>query len=362
MKNLKIICFRFLSFCAVLVVGLQMSCGPSTDKTVASKMEDAKTNQPLKALIIDGENNHGIWPKTTMMMKDYLEETGLFKVDIERTANVWIGPHYDKSIGLEKISTLIEMYPLAGVTSTIVEEPVVDPNFNPSFSDYDLVISNMGWKASKWSDTTKKNFEDYMANGGGLVVIHAANNSWGDWNAWNEMIGLGGWGGRNTQSGPYVYYNEDNQLKVDPSEGDCGSHGPQYEFVLETRAPNHPIMKGLPTAWLHTKDELYDRLRGPGENMTVLATAYSDVTKNSPPWNEKMPGTGRHEPMLMALEYGDGRVFHTALGHMDYSMECVGFITTLQRGAEWVATGKVTQAIPDDFPNADVVSIRSWGK
>ena len=36
----------------------------------------------LKALIIDGQNNHAVWPKSTIMMKQYLEETGLFEVDI----------------------------------------------------------------------------------------------------------------------------------------------------------------------------------------------------------------------------------------------------------------------------------------
>jgi type 1 glutamine amidotransferase len=46
-------------------------------------------------------------------------------------------------------------------------------------------------------------------------------------------------------------------------------------------------------------------------------------------------------------------VFHTALGHADYSMNCVGFVTTLQRGAEWAATGKVTIQVPDTFPTAD---------
>jgi hypothetical protein len=39
-------------------------------------------------------------------------------------------------------------------------------------------------------------------------------------------------------------------------------------------------------------------------------------------------------------------------------MECVGFITTFQRGAEWAATGKVTQQIPEDFPTATKVRVR----
>ena len=255
------------------------------------------------------------------------------------------------------------MYPIDSDREiTPVKEPVPDPNFSPNFKDYDVVISNMGWKASIWTEEVKRNFQNYVSKGGGLVIVHAANNSWGNWPVYNKIIGLGGWGGRNTQSGPYIYYNEAGVLVRDTSEGNCGSHGPQYEFVLETRATDHPIMKGLPTKWLHTKDELYDRLRGPAENLTVLATAYSDVEKNGPPWNKEVTGTGRHEPMLFTIDYGKGRIFHTVLGHMDYSMECVGFITTLQRGTEWAATGKVTQEVPEDFPTAEAVSIRKWEK
>ena len=317
----------------------------------------------LKALIIDGENNHGVWPMTTIMMKDYLEQTGLFTVDIARTAYTWQGPHYDQTIGLEDIKQLLTMYPIEnGLKTTAVEEPKPDPNYHPDFSSYDVVISNFGWKASTWPDKTKSDFVKYMAEGGGLVIIHAADNSWGDWPEFNEMIGLGGWGGRNTESGPYVYYDKEGNLQRDPSEGGCGSHGAQFEFVIETRAPKHPIMKGLPAKWLHAKDELYDRLRGPAKNMTILATAFSDPEGNTPPWDKNTPGTDRHEPILMTIEYEKGRVFHTTLGHMDYSMEGVGFITTFQRGSEWAATGKVTQKVPEDFPDEKDPKFRKWGE
>jgi len=174
------------------------------------------------------------------------------------------------------------------------------------------------------------------------------------------MIGLGGWGGRDEKTGPYAFYDDNGEEQRDPDPGPCGSHGAQMEYVLTTRSPEHPIMKGLPSKWLHTKDELYDRLRGPAENMTILATAYSDKVKNGPPWDKSMSGTGRHEPLLMTIDYGKGRVFHTGLGHMGYSMECVGFMTTFQRGAEWAATGKVTQKVPDDFPTETEISSRTW--
>ena len=319
------------------------------------------TDDKMQALIIDGQNNHGIWPKTTMMMKEYLEQTGLFEVNIARLAHTWQGPHYDPSIGLKDITELLEQYPLKDKKQTyVVEEPQIDLDFSPDFAKYDVVINNLGWQAAPWPEKTKSNFEKYMIEGGGLVIVHAANNSWGDWEEYNKMIGLGGWGGRSEESGPYVYYDDSGKLVRDSGDGECGSHGPQQEFMITTRDADHPIMKDLPTRWLHAKDELYDRLRGPAENMKVLATAYSDIEKNGPPWNKSVNGTGRHEPMLMTIQYGSGRVFHTALGHMDYSMECVGFITTFQRGAEWVATGNVTQKIPEDFPSFQSLKARKW--
>ncbi len=315
----------------------------------------------IKTLIIDGENNHGYWPKTTVMMKDYLEQTGLFTVDIKRTAYTWQGGAYDKNAGPDDITDLLNQYPIEEEKKTYaVKEPKPDPYYAPDFQAYDLVVSNFGWKASTWSDEVKANLESFVDGGGGFVIVHAANNSWGDWHQYNRMIGVGGWGGRAENYGYYAYYNDAKEMIRDDSKGRCGAHGPQKEFILTTRAPGHPIMKGIPRQWLHTKDELYEQLRGPVENMTILATAYSEAGAKSTPEKKVHQGTKRHEPMLMAIEYGNGRVFHTALGHMDYSMECVGFITTLQRGAEWAATGKVTQKVPDDFPTASKISKRDW--
>ncbi|MCH2182841.1 MAG: ThuA domain-containing protein [Mariniblastus sp.] len=292
------------AFCillAWLVTGFGFSCNETQGQTKS------------RALIVDGQNNHQVWPKTTVMMKRYLEETGLFEVDVATTASKG-----------------------------------TDANFHPDFSKYDVVVSN--YNGAAWPEKTQESFVDFMNQGGGLVVVHAADNAFSNWKEYNQMIGLGGWGGRTEKSGPYVYYSEDGEVVRDTSEGRGGGHGRQHEFPVVTRNSDHPVTKGLPSEWMHAQDELYDKLRGPAQGMVVLATAYSDKGTG---------GSGRHEPMLMAIEFGKGRVFHSTLGHGDYSMECVGFITTFNRGCEWAATGKVTQPIPEDFPGPDKTSKRA---
>ena len=332
--------------------------------TVAAcqKKDSSEQKKLMRALIIDGQNNHGIWPKTTVMMKDYLEETGLFKVDVARTSFTWQGPHNDNDddLGAEKRSRLIQEFPLdGGKVTTATEKPAPDPDFKPDFSSYDLVISNFGWMASPLPKETEKALELFVSNGGGLLLVHAANNSFPEWLEYNEMIGLGGWGNRTEKDGPYVYYDKAGVLVRDTTTGPAGSHGHQQEFLITIRDTEHPVTKGMPAQWLHAKDEMYDRLRGPAENLNVLATAFSDIEKNAS-FFSPLKGTDRNEPMMLTISYGKGRVFHTPLGHTDYSMECIGFITLLQRGAEWAASGTVTQALPNDFPTAEKTSARKY--
>jgi len=268
---------------------------------------------PLKALIVDGQNNHD-WKATTPILKSLLEETGLFTVDV--------------------------------ATSPGTGQPM--DSFKPNFSKYDVIVSN--YTGDDWPKETQNALVEYMKNGGGLVIFHAADNAFPNWKEWNEMIALGGWGGRNEKSGPMVRYR-DGKVVLDNSPGPGGTHGPQHEFQIVMRDRHHGITAGLPEKWMHASDELYSKLRGPAKNMTILATAYADPSKQ---------GSGEHEPMLFIVRYGKGRIFHTVLGHGPEQMRCVGFIVTYQRGAEWAATGRVTQVdVPEDFPTADKVSIRA---
>jgi type 1 glutamine amidotransferase len=293
-----------------------------------------------KALIVDGHNNHQVWPKSTVMMKQYLEATGLFEVDVARTKYVWSAEREAAFLALADAGE-----------SEMVKDPRPDPTFKPDFANYAVVISNFGWKAADWPEETQRAFEKYVAGGGGFVSVHAADNSWGNWTEFNKMIALGGWGDRTEKDGPFVYYNSEGKIVRDPRPGKAGKHGPPNQFVVTVRNREHPITKGLPDFWMHTQDECYSHLRGPAENLTILATAC-----DSP----ELKGEGRHEPMLMTVEYHHGRVFHTTLGHDTEAFEGVGFITTFLRGTEWAATGKVTQRLPADFPSSDKPSARPF--
>ena len=316
---------KYYSLLFFMTITTMMSSAEIKENSIENPIK-----KKIKVLIIDGQNNHVVWPKSTIMMKQYLEETGLFTVDIERTQYLWKGEE-------EK-----DFLPLANAgNSELLTKPKADPDFCPKFKKYDVIVSNFGWKAAAWPEKTKKAFEKFIKNGGGFIAVHGANNSFPEWLSYNKMTGLGGWGGRNEKSGPYVYYTNEGELKVDHSKGVGGMHGKKHEFPVTIRVAEHPITRGMPKVWLTTVDECYAKLRGPAENMIILATG-KDQNKNAP--------TNRHEPIFIVTNYGKGRVFNTILGHDTLSFQNVGFIVSFTRAAEWVATEKVTQEIPTDFP------------
>jgi type 1 glutamine amidotransferase len=277
----------------------------------------AQHSQPIKALIVTGQNNHN-WQVSHVALQKILVNSGRFSVDLA-------------------------VSPAEGGNMKA---------FKPDFKAYQVVV--LDYNGDDWNAETRKNFIEYVQSGGGVVFYHAANNAFTNWKEFNEIAGLGGWGNRDEKAGPYVYW-QDGKLVTDNSAGVGGSHGAAHEYVLTARDTLNPVMKGLPEKWKHATDELYDRLRGPG-NITALYTAFSEKSTG---------GSGREEPLIFTVNYGSARIFHTALGHAGKSLEdntamqCTGFQTTFLRGCEWAATGKVTQKIPDDFPTADRVSLRT---
>ncbi len=270
----------------------------------------------IRVLIVDGQNNHN-WRAMTPPMKADLENSGRFTVDVVTT-------------------------PAAKSPKSAWE------SFHPDFNKYDVVLSN--YNGDAWPAPVQKALEAYVAGGGGLSVIHAANNAFPEWGEFNKMIGLG-W--RNAKFGDRVTVDESGKVvKTIKGEGPGAGHGAPHPYKIVIRDADHPITKGMATEWMHAKDELYHGQRGPAENMQILGTAFSAKEKG---------GTGTNEPMIWVIPYGKGRVFTTVLGHVmgsdDIAIRCTGFKTVMLRGTEWAATGKVTIPIPDDFPTASQVRI-----
>lgn len=265
--------------------------------------------KPIRALIVTGQNNHN-WPVSHRALQAILQNSGLFTVDLA-------------------------VSPLQGGDMS---------SFDPDFDAYRVVI--LDYNGDRWSASTERRFLDYVRGGGGMVLYHAADNAFPDWEEFNRVAALGGWGGRDERSGPYLYWM-DGALVKDTAKGPGGSHGAQREYQMNARNAGHPVVKGLPARWMHATDELYDRMRGPANVRDLLYTAYADPDQG---------GSGREEPLVFTVDYGKARIFHLMIGHAGASLEdnpamqCVGFQTLLLRGSEWAATGKVRQRVPDDFP------------
>lgn len=271
----------------------------------------------IRTLVVDGHDNlHHDWRLSTPAIRRILESTGRF------TVAVATAPADVAQLG----------------------------SYRPDFAAHDLVVLNYNSDGSvsqrpdaDWPEETMQAFVDFVAGGGGVVVFHSANNSFPRWREYNRITGVGGWGNRDPAAGAFLYYREGEPVR-DEAPGDrVGWHGPEYPYPVVIRNPDHPITRGLPPIWMHVRDELYSHLRGPAENVEILATAYAADT---------MAGRNVHEPMMMTVRYGKGRVFHTPMGHQR-AVRCAGLACVLQRGAEWAATGAVTIPVPADFPGPD---------
>ena len=273
--------------------------------------------KPIKALVVSGQNNHN-WQVSHKVLKLILDNSGMFQTDIVLT-------------------------PAKGGDMN---------EFNPEFDKYDVVV--LDYNGDRWSAETDSAFLQYLRNGGGVVVYHAADNAFADWDEFNRIIALGGWEGRNEKHGPYCYW-ENGGLVLDETPGHGGSHGQQREYAMHCRNAEHPITKGLPDNWMHGKDEMYDSMRGPANIKDLLYSGKAE---------KETGGSGKEEPLVFTVDYGKARIFHIMLGHCgptaedNPAMQCAGFQTLLLRGAEWAATGEVTQSLPADFPTDKLVSLR----
>lgn len=296
-----------------------------------------------RVLILDGRNNHD-WIRTTKALKDTLSATGLFEVEVSTAPEDKAGPAPRRPKVEDEAYLKAKAEHQARVKSLKPDLDARWANWDIDFSSYKAVILN--YNGPGWPPAMKENFVKYVKNGGGVLLVHAANNGFSNWTEFNNMIGLG-W--RKGGFGKCLVINN-NGLPGECCAGDSSGHGSKHPFVVTHRKPEHPILKGLPLEWLHAKDELYHHMRGPAINVTILASAFSDKNQR---------GTGRHEPVLWEVPYGKGRVVVCTMGHVwkgdkdQTALDCVGFQTILNRSVDYLIDGSVGQSVPDKFPSRD---------
>jgi type 1 glutamine amidotransferase len=246
--------------------------------------------QPIRALLLTGQNNHH-WRYTSRFHAETLEATGRFEV-------------------------------------SIADDPAKALTDAKGLDDVQLFI--VDYNGQRWGREAEANFVAAVERGAGVVLIHAANN------AFLGERGIGEGSGVKGDPGWVEYQKMCGPMWVNGTTG----HGRFHRFAVRMVHPTHPVVSGLPDMTNHP-DELYHQLVNvQNVKYDLLATALSTGESG---------GTGLDEPMAMALQVGQGRIFHTPLGHVwagahdqKYSIADPQFKVLLARGAEWAATGRVT--------------------
>ena len=274
-------------------------------------------DKPIRVLLIDGLSNHD-WQRTTQLVKGILATTKLFDITISTAP-----------------ARLDEL------------------NYNtwcPDFNRCDVVLvnyNNLGQKVT-WNDTARSAFEKFVKNGGGVFVLHSANNALAEWPEYNKIIGLG-W--RKKEFGDAIQIGADEKpIRIPVGQGEGTSHQPRKDRLIHLIGDD-PIHVGMPRMFMTPLIEVYNYTRGPAENLTVES------------WAED-PKTQVRWPIEWTVTYGKGRVYCSSFGHVwrnevdPVDMRCAGFQTIMVRALQWLAQQPVTYPIPSDFPGPDKVSLR----
>lgn len=147
----------------------------------------------LRVLILSGQNNHD-WQKTTPRLRQILEHSGRFVVEVTNQPQ--------------------------DLTPTAVS------GFDVLLSDWNTFGSP---SVTNWSRIARLALLDFVRRGGGFALVHAGGSSFYDWPEYQQIAG--------------AWWQMDQT-----------SHGPPHEFLVEP-TPGHPITRGVRP--FKTKDELW---------------------------------------------------------------------------------------------------------
>src|SRR5262245_33598914 len=145
----------------------------------------AAAQDKIKVLIIDGQNNHS-WQQTTPFMKKALEDTGRFAVDVATTPAKPAEPKKPKDKDDQKAKAEYEAALARYQADIFPAYRAKMEAVRPDLGKYQVVLSN--YNGDQWGNAFKKDFEEALRTGKvHLVIVHAANNSFGGWNEYDRM-------------------------------------------------------------------------------------------------------------------------------------------------------------------------------
>jgi hypothetical protein len=286
-------------------------------------LEVKLAREPIKVLIVDGMNNHA-WEQTTRIVRAVYALGGYFSVDVSTAPKV------------------------SGASAWEA--------WKPDFKQYEVVLMNynsgdasgsLNWPADK-----RALLEDFVQGGGGLYILHAANNSFPDWPEYNKMIATG-W--RKSGFGSAIQVESDLKVTlIPPGTGPGTNHGNRADAPIRILR-RHPINKGYPDVYLSSTLEIYQYARGPAANCQVLSYAYDG------------PASGNSRinwPIEILIDYGKGQVYNATPGHVwagetqPNAVRDVSFQTTLLRATEWLARKEILYPVPAVFNTETQVVFR----
>ena len=169
---------------------------------------------------------------------------------------------------------------------------------DPRLHDYDAVVAHFkNYDPELPGRAGYDNLAKFVEQGGGLVLVHFSCGAFQEFKG--DFVKLAGrvWNPK------------------------FRGHDRYGEFTVAMTEEDHPITRGLHQ--FKTSDELYTCLDGVTP-ITVLAQARSNVDK-------------KLHPMAFVLNYGEGRVFHTPLGHDVAALSAPGTAELIRRGTAWTA-------------------------
>ena len=246
-----------------MLAALCLTVAPGAQQNGAAQGGRAAAAQPIRALYVTGGGFH-----------DFVKMEAILPPAMAERANVtWTIDH------------------TAGKSTDVMIERHKNTDWAKEF---DVVLYNMSFSFVVDVPWIERLVAAHRDSGVGAVILHGAVHSYrrSESRAWGELMGA-------------------FSLR----------HDTQRPMTVETVAPNHPIMRGVPQKWETIPEELY-KLEKVWPTMTPLAQSFSIESKKT-------------YPVMWTNTHGKAKVFVTSLGHNTEMIANPLYLDIVGRGLLW---------------------------